>query len=126
MQPDAVPPPGGEHAGAIPAPGSKKYTLLGADRRPYLSGTPGQFGGHRKNKIYGRLDCPGALRAIAAGGYVASRVFFADELTAVAAGYRPCATCMPAAHKAWKASQPRPPQHDADHRPKNSQAARTA
>src|SRR5271166_4868238 len=82
MQPDAVPPPGGEHAGAIPAPGSKKYTLLGADRRPYLSGTPGQFGGHRKNKIYGRLDCPGALRAIAAGGYVASRVFFADELTA--------------------------------------------
>ena len=40
-------------------------------------------------KIYGRLDCPSALRAIAAGGYVASRVFFADELTAVAAGYRP-------------------------------------
>ena len=79
------------------------YTLLGADGRPYLSQTPGQLGGHRKNKIYGRLDCPTALRAITAGGYVASRVFFADEHTAVAAGYRPCATCMPAAHKAWKA-----------------------
>jgi|HubBroStandDraft_6_1064221.scaffolds.fasta_scaffold690999_2 hypothetical protein len=96
-------PPGGENAGAIPAPGSKKYTLLGADRRPYLSETPGRFGGHRKNKIYGRLDCPTALHAIAAGGYVASRVFFADEPTAVAAGYRPCAACMPAAHQAWKA-----------------------
>jgi len=95
---------GDEHVGAIPAPGSQKYTLLGADRRPYLSETPGQFGGHRKNKIYGRLNCPTALRAIAAGGYVASRVFFADEPTAVAAGYRPCATCMPAAHKAWKRS----------------------
>ena len=98
-------PPGDEHGGAIPAPGSKKYTLLGADRRPYPSQTPGEFGGHRKNKIYGRLDCPTALRAIAAGGYVASRVFFADEPTAVAAGYRPCATCMPAAHKAWKGLQ---------------------
>ena len=98
-------PPGDEHGGAIPAPGSKKYTLLGADRRPYPSQTPGEFGGHRKNKIYGRLDCPTALRAIAAGGYVASRVFFADEPAAVAAGYRPCATCMPAAHKAWKGRQ---------------------
>jgi hypothetical protein len=27
------------------------YALLGADRRPYLSETPGQFGGHRQNKI---------------------------------------------------------------------------
>ena len=93
---------GDEHVGAIPAPGSQKYTLLGADRRPYPSERPRQFGGHRKNKIYGRLDCPSALRAIAAGGYVASRVFFADEPTAVAVGYRPCATCMPAAYQAWK------------------------
>jgi hypothetical protein len=97
------PPPSDEHAGAVAAPGSKRYTLLGADRRPYLSETPGQFGGHRKNRIYGRLDCPAALRAIAVGGYVASRVFFADEPAAVAAGYRPCAVCMPAAYKALKA-----------------------
>jgi hypothetical protein len=55
------------------------YTLLGADRLPYQSETPGQFGGHRKTKIYGRLDCPSALRAIALGGYVTSRVFFAIE-----------------------------------------------
>lgn len=85
------------------APGSRKYTLLGAGRRPYLSAAPGQLGGNRKNKIYGRLDCRTALRAIAAGGYVPSRVFFADERTAAAAGYRPCAACMPAAYKAWKA-----------------------
>ena len=43
-------PPGDEHASAIPAPGSKKYTLLGADRRPYPSETPGQFGGNRQGQ----------------------------------------------------------------------------
>ena len=31
------------------------------------------------------------------------RVFFADEPAAAAAGYRPCAICMPTAHKSWKA-----------------------
>ena len=80
------------------------YTLLGADGLPYQSETPRAVRrAPHQTKIYGRLDCPTALRAIAVGGYVASRVFFADEPTAVAAGYRPCAICMPAAHKAWKA-----------------------
>jgi methylphosphotriester-DNA--protein-cysteine methyltransferase len=77
--------------------------LLGADRRPYRSSTPGRVGGHRRNRIYGRLDCRAALRAISAGGYVAHRVFLADEPTAVAAGYRPCAVCLPTAYRAWKA-----------------------
>ena len=63
----------------------------------------GTIGGHRKTRIYGRLDCPSALRAIANGGYVAHRVFFADEAAAIAAGYRPCARCMPDAYRAWKA-----------------------
>ena len=62
---------------------------------------PGDFGGHRRSKIYGRLDCPSALRAIARGGYVGHRVFFADEPTAVATGYRPCAVCLPGAYAAW-------------------------
>jgi methylphosphotriester-DNA--protein-cysteine methyltransferase len=53
-------------------------------------------------RIYGRLDCPSARRHIAAGHYVPHRVFFADEATAVAAGYRPCARCLPAAYKQWK------------------------
>jgi methylphosphotriester-DNA--protein-cysteine methyltransferase len=78
--------------------------LLGADRRPYRSPVPGRFGGHRTARIYGRLDCPSAGRAIARGGYTAHRVFFADEPTAVAAGYRPCAACLPAAYAAWKAA----------------------
>ena len=56
-------------------------------------------------KIYGRLDCPSALRAIARGGYVRYRVFFADELTAIAAGYRPCAVCCPDRYRAWKAAR---------------------
>ena len=64
----------------------------------------GTIGGHRGTKIYGRLDCPSALRAIARGGYVKYRVFFADETDAVAAGYRPCAVCMPEQYRAWKAS----------------------
>ena len=85
-------------------PDGRTYTLLGADRRPYRSTVPGRLGGHRKSRIYGRLDCASALRAIAAGGYVAQRVFFADERTALAAGYRPCAVCLPEAYAAWKAS----------------------
>ena len=62
----------------------------------------GTIGGHRGTKIYGRLDCQSALRAIANGGYVKHRVFFADEADAVAAGYRPCAVCMPERYRTWK------------------------
>ena len=78
------------------------YTLIGADGRPYRSEAPGTLGGHRGNKVYGRLDCAGAARWIAEGHYVKQRVFFADEPTAVAAGYRPCARCLPAEYAAWK------------------------
>lgn len=67
-----------------------------------LSATAGALGGHRRSRIYGRLDCPSALLAIARGGYVAHRVFFADEATAIAAGYRPCAVCMPDEYRRWK------------------------
>ncbi|WP_123028097.1 Ada metal-binding domain-containing protein [Mycolicibacterium stellerae] len=67
----------------------------------------GTIGGHRGTKIYGRLDCPSALRAIANGGYVKHRVFFADEAEAVTAGYRPCAVCMPQRYLAWKARKTR-------------------
>jgi methylphosphotriester-DNA--protein-cysteine methyltransferase len=80
-----------------------RWILLGADGQPYASVRPGTLGGHRRQRIYGRLDCPAALRAIARGGYVRQRVFFADEATARAAGYRPCAVCMPEQYHAWKA-----------------------
>jgi methylphosphotriester-DNA--protein-cysteine methyltransferase len=85
------------------------YTLVGPDGRPYASEVKGQWGGHRRTRVYGRLDCPSALRAIAAGGYRRHRVFFADEATAVAAGYRPCAACCPDRYRAWKAAGWRAP-----------------
>jgi hypothetical protein len=81
---------------------ARRYRLIGADGQPYDSDRPGRLGGHRRSRIYGRLDCPAALRAIARGGYVAHRVFFADEADAVAAGYRPCAVCLPEAYARWK------------------------
>ena len=71
------------------------YTLIGADGLPHTSELPGTLGGHRRSKIYGRLDCPGALRWIAKGQYVSHRVFFADAATARAAGYRACKVCRP-------------------------------
>ncbi len=83
----------------------KHYKLMGKDGKLYESDTPGAFGAHRKLKIYGRLDCPSALRYIAKGEYVQHRVFFADEETAIAAGYRPCARCMKEAYMKWKAEQ---------------------
>lgn len=78
------------------------YKLIGKDGKEYLSEQKGQFGGHRKMKIYGRLDCPSALRHIAAGQYVSHRVFFADEATALSAGYRPCGVCMKEHYNLWK------------------------
>ena len=80
----------------------KTYKLIGKDGKPYISTTPGQLGGNRKLKIYGRLDCPSALRHIANGHYVQHRVFFATEEDAIAAGYRPCGICMRAAYRQWK------------------------
>lgn len=82
------------------------YALVGADGRLRPSAVPGTLGGHRRGKLYGRLDCPSALRALAAGGYAQYRVFFADERTAVAAGYRPCAVCLPYVYRRWKAGLP--------------------
>jgi methylphosphotriester-DNA--protein-cysteine methyltransferase len=78
--------------------------LVAADGSMTSSETPGTLGGHRRRRIYGRLDCKAARRALGTGtSYSQQRVFFADEATAIAAGYRPCATCMPAEYKAWKA-----------------------
>jgi Metal binding domain of Ada len=87
-----------------PAEAGTQYVLLGPDRAPYPSPSPGRYGGHRRGRRYGRHDRPAAIRAITRGGYLAERVFFADEATAVAAGYRPCATCLPAAYQARKAA----------------------
>lgn len=85
---------------------AKLYHLLGADGRMEPSAEPGILGGHRLARVYGRLDCAAARRAIARGGpYPGHRVFFADEATAVAAGFRPCARCLPEAYRAWKTAE---------------------
>ncbi len=81
----------------------RRYRLIGADGAEVVSAEPGTLGGHRRSRVYGRLDCASALRWIALGHYVRHRVFFADEATAVAAGYRPCARCLPREYARWKA-----------------------
>ncbi len=78
------------------------WRLIGPDGSSYGSDRPGSLGGHRRSRIYGRLDCPAALRALRRGGYRANRVFFANEIDAVMAGYRPCAVCLPDEYAAWK------------------------
>lgn len=83
----------------------KTWTLLGPDGQFHQSTVPGVFGGYGRGKLYGRMNCRSALSAIARGGYVKHRVFFLNESEAVAAGYRPCAVCMPAEYAAWKAIQ---------------------
>ena len=85
------------------------YTLLGADGRPYQSEKPGALGGYKPGRLYGRLDCPSALRWIAKGHYVQHRVFFADEATAIAAGYSPCKRCLPNGYADWLSRQPSTP-----------------
>lgn len=80
----------------------KTYRLIGADGKPYDSEVKGTLGGYSRQKIYGRLDCPSALRHIAQGEYVKYRVFFADEATAISAGYRPCGICMKEQYRKWK------------------------
>jgi methylphosphotriester-DNA--protein-cysteine methyltransferase len=84
---------------------SQTWILVGSNGKPYVSAQPGTLGGYRRGRIYGRLDCPAALRAIARGGYVTHRVFFLTEEHARAADYRPCAVCLPIAYASWKAQQ---------------------
>lgn len=83
----------------------KVFKLMNAKGQIVESSTPGTLGGTRRGKLYGRLDCRSAKEAIARGGYVENRVFFADEATAIAAGYRPCHTCMRAEYDEWVATQ---------------------
>jgi methylphosphotriester-DNA--protein-cysteine methyltransferase len=83
-----------------------RYHLLDAHGRTVESTLPGTLGGNRRLRIYGRLDCASAIRALPLG-YAARRVFFADESTAIAAGYRPCGICMRQEYARWKAARQR-------------------
>ena len=82
---------------------TKSYRLTGPDGKVYESLVPGTLGGNRRTKVYGSLrECRSARRALDRGTYMANRVFFADEATATAAGYRPCGACMRAEYEVWK------------------------
>jgi hypothetical protein len=65
------------------------FRLTQADGSIAACDVPGRLGGNRRLKIYAKR-----------------RVFFADEATAIAAGYRPCAVCMPAEYRRWKSTAP--------------------
>ena len=79
---------------------SDSWTLTDPDASPSQSDCPGVLGGHRRSKTHGRLERRSALQALARGGYARNRVFFLDEHAAHAAGYRPCAACLPAQNAA--------------------------
>ncbi|MGN6434987.1 MAG: Ada metal-binding domain-containing protein [Agriterribacter sp.] len=59
------------------------------------------FGGNKKLKIYGRLNCASGKRMKRE-----NRVFFATEKEALQNNYRPCGHCMKAAYSAWKHNLP--------------------
>ncbi len=82
----------------------KKYRLIDKDGNEYFSDKKGLFGGNKRLKIYGTLNCPSANYYISKGQYVKYRVFFEDEETAISAGYRPCAKCMKKQYSTWKSS----------------------
>jgi hypothetical protein len=85
------------------------FTLMGADGRLYSSPVKGTLGGNRADLIYGQMDCSAANRALNTGDgetYRKKRVFFANESTAQAAGYRPCGSCMRDSYLAWKSRKP--------------------
>ena len=81
----------------------KRYKLRAADGTTYLSATPGELGGYKPKRIYGRLDCSSANRHLKIGGYADHRVFFADESVAIAAGFRPCGKCLKQRYATWNA-----------------------
>jgi len=58
------------------------------------------FGGNKKLKIYGELNCISGKRMKRE-----NRVFFSSELEALNNGYRPCGHCMLAKYKIYKKLQ---------------------
>jgi len=81
--------------------------VTGADGRQFASRLPGQVGWHVAVASMDVLIAVRHCRRLPVGGYVRQRVFFVHEEDARAAGYRPCAVCMPAAYAVWKNGQAR-------------------
>lgn len=58
------------------------------------------FGGNKKLKIYGKLNCQSGKRMNRK-----NRVFFSSEQEALHHGYRPCGHCMNPQYQEWKKNQ---------------------
>ncbi len=54
------------------------------------------FGGNRKLKIYGTLQCKSGKRMKRE-----NRIFFVSESQAIKNGFRPCGHCLKKAYKKW-------------------------
>ncbi len=76
----------------------KHTELSDAELRSRIRKNEIQFGGYAKARIYGTLRCKSGQRMRRE-----NRVFFTSEQEARENGYRPCAHCMQAAYKQWKA-----------------------
>jgi hypothetical protein len=84
----------------------KHFHLMGADGELFESAIPGTLAGNRKLKTYGLLNCGLPSCGFPDRGMPSNqpkiRVFFADEDSAIAAGYRPCGGCLPQRYRQWK------------------------
>ncbi len=56
-----------------------------------------RFGGNKKLKIYGLLNCKSGKRMKRE-----KRVFFSNEKEAIESDFRPCGHCMKLEYKKWK------------------------
>ena len=85
--------------------GHMEYTLTAPDGSTYRSRTPGEYGGNSEQLVYGTMACGSArsMRQRFPEANLCHRVFFADEAAAIAAGYRPCGSCLREKYRAWKA-----------------------
>ncbi|UKB81576.1 Ada metal-binding domain-containing protein [Chryseobacterium sp. MEBOG07] len=58
-----------------------------------------RFGGNKKLKIFGLLNCRSGKRM-----KKENRIFFTDEKEALQNNYRPCGHCMREEYKRWKSN----------------------
>ncbi|MBP6795505.1 MAG: hypothetical protein KA143_10640 [Saprospiraceae bacterium] len=56
-----------------------------------------RWGGNRRLKIYGTLNCNSGKRMNRE-----NRVFFSSEKEAITSGYRPCGHCLKSKYNEWK------------------------
>ena len=83
----------------------KKYTLVGADEKPYLSEEKRRSWWQSRNKGLRQDGLPGRAAGAAFKGskYLRSESrLFKDEATALAVGYRPCGGCLREQYKLYK------------------------